>query len=162
MSLIRYGRVFDSGELSSTPIGQKFIVPSTNYQLSGVRLFAVFFGDPVFTNFKLSVYTNDKENATFGKLIQTSSDIYNLSDIKETHSYMEKGIPFSFTDIPLKSGDSYWVVPTCSTYSPVAGTSYIAWSNQWPDPVYSTGYTPTGLNMAEAPYKVVFYGKAIN
>lgn len=162
-SLIRYGRVFDSGEMSTTPHGQKFVAPSaSNYELSGVRWFGVFFNDPVFTNLRLSIYTNDKENSTYGQLIETSSDVYNLADIKDTYSYMEKGLPFSFDDIPLKAGDSYYVVPTCDTYSPVSGTSYIAWSNQWPDPVYSTGYTATGLNMAEAPLKVIFYGKALS
>ena len=69
---------------------------------------------------------------------------------------MEKGLPFSLTT-SFKAGDSYYVVPTCDTYGPVSGTSYIAWSNQWPRSVYSTGYTATGLNIAEAPLKVIFW-----
>ena len=149
----RYGNTIEAGGLSDGSY-YSMIKSTSDLILKCVRPMLIFYGDPSFTNLRGHIYSNDVQTSAPYQSIATSTNVINLSDVKTTHSYIEKSVPFIFNDVALKGSDTYWFVLSSDAYTPVTDVSFIAWSKAWPDPTYKTNYTPTGGNFLTAPHMI--------
>lgn len=146
-----YGDPYESGsELTDQSKFQPVIMPD-NTIIKGVRTWVIVVDDPTFTDLSMQIYSNrdDGGDPSPGKLLHTSTDVRTKAQILTDNS-ANKEIYFSFDDVNLKGGDTYNFVLTGTGYSPTA-SSYLAWRIAWPDPVYTTNYTPTVENLSRAP-----------
>ena len=148
-----YARPLESGDLNSTNQFQPLIMPSDTV-VRAFRTWIVYYGDPTFTNLKMKIYANDTADDTPTVVIATSTNSYNLADIKETYSYGIKEIYFQFSDVALKGADKYHLVLAADTYSPTTDVSYLSWRVAWPDPVYDKNFTVSGTNFLTAPFSI--------
>lgn len=160
MSIRIYGDPYESGELAG-PVKTQLFTPQTNLRLSGVALEIVVIGNPVISNLRAKIYDNNNQTDSASLLRATSTTAWQGSDLLETESYGLKIVPFSFTPFGVRSGDKFHLSLEADSYSPVSGTSYIAWRNAWPEPAYATNYIVTGINYLVAPRMINgFFGRA--
>lgn len=148
-----YARTFETGDLADTEHFQPIKFPS-NMLIRGIRTWIIYYGNPVFSNLKMTVYSHDVLENAPKSIIHTSTNSFNLSDIKETHAYGLKEIYFSFNDFPVKKDDTYHICLAADSYTHVVDTSFLAWRVAWPDPVYTKNFTVSGTNFGTAPYMI--------
>lgn len=161
MTIRCYGDPYESGQLSNLSKFQLFS-PQANYRLSGVAVELIVIGNPVISNLRAKIYDNDNQTNTPSLLRATSTTAWQGTDLLETESYGLKIVPFTFVPFGVVANDSYHVVLSADSYSPVDGVSYIAWRNAWPEPAYRTGYTVSGINYLVAPRMINgFFGRSI-
>lgn len=134
---------------------------NTDVILRAVRTWIIYVENPTYTSLSMKIYSNEIVGSTNTprKLLYTSTDTRTPAEIKgETalaHGVRE--IYFNFADINLKGADKYNFVINAVGYAP-SGDSHLAWMKGFPDPVYSTGYTPAIETINIAPYQMYFIG----
>jgi hypothetical protein len=147
-----YADVYDTGELTGEAKSQA-LKATKNILVKAIRTVVVLVGNPTFTNLKMEVYDNNILANLPSTLKAESMNSFNLGDILTTHPNGVAEIYFEFIPFGIRKTDTYHIVLKADTYVPTAN-SFLAWRNAWPDPVYKTNYTPTGLNFLQSPYLI--------
>ena len=125
--------------------------------LRAVRTWIVVYNNPAFTNLNMKIYSN---NAGYPKkLIATSTNVQLKASI-HTLDNAVKEMWFEFDYPVFKGADTYHLVINGSGYTFAEG-SHLAWMKGFPDPVYSTGYTPAIETMLYAPYQCYCLGASL-
>jgi hypothetical protein len=125
-----------------------------NVILKACRTWVVFVNEPVVTDFKMEIWT-DNNNSKGIKLYDslntlTKSEIITLENgVKEIY--------FEFDDLPF-DGDIYYHFVLTGSGASFSDTSLVAWMKGWPDPVYREGLTINYENLLIAPYTIYFIG----
>lgn len=150
-----WGTDFESGELASTAKFQTFR-PNADILLRYVRTWFIFINDPIFTDLSVKLYSNEVRSGDNTPVeLLASTDARTKSElITLENGVKETGFEFSSV-IPLQANTYYNIVINGTGYIPTA-SSYIAWMKAFPDPVYSTDYTPAIETINYAPYQVYF------
>jgi hypothetical protein len=146
---------FESGELSNT---NKFVNMDFEEDtlLRAVRTWIVVYNDATFTSLNMDVYTNRSDNTPGVKLASSTNSLTKSEIITLDNGVKE--IYFTFNDVLLDKDDSYNFVMQGVGYSPTS-TSYLAWVQAFPDPVYTiNGFTSTLENINRAPYRIYAIG----
>jgi len=160
MSIRVYGDPYAAGELAG-PVKTQLFKPQQGYRLSGVAVELIVIGSPVIVDLVAKIYDNNPNGNTASLLRGTSTTKWQGTDLLETEANGLKIVPFNFTPFGVRAGDSYHLSIEAASYTPVDGVSYIAWRNVWPEPVYRTNYTVSGLNYLIAPRMINgFFGRA--
>ena len=150
-----WGDDFTSSDFTGKAKFQSFR-SNKNVILKNVRTWFIFINDPIFTDISLKIYSNEVRNGdnTPVELIATS-----IAKPKSELITLENGVKetgFEFSDsIPIQKDTFYNVVINGTGYNPT-DTSYICWMKAFPDPVYTTDFTPAFETLGKAPYQVYF------
>lgn len=137
----------NASDMTDTSIFQPVVIPD-NIIVKGFRTWIAYQGDPTYTDINMKIYSNLAGSPA--KLLHTSTDSRTKAEIQLVEDHGIKEIYFTFDDINLRSGDTYHVVLNGTGYSPTA-SSFLIWRAAWPDPVYTTNYTPTTSNLTLSP-----------
>lgn len=140
-----------SNKFQSITFGQDLI-------LRAARTWIIVYNNPAFDYLNMKIYSNDASSGanTPKKLLATSTNTQLKSSI-HTLDNAVKEIWFEF-DYPVFNGaDIYNFVINGSGYT-FAESSHLAWMKGFPNPVYSSGYTPSMLTIPFAPYELYFIG----
>lgn len=147
-----YGDQYENAsDLTDQSKFQPVIMPSNSIVI-GCRTWVILVDDPTLTSLSMEIYSNRPDGSGDpqpGVLLHTSTNVQTKANILTDNSG-NKEIFFNFNQVNLKGGDTYNFVLTGAGYSPTA-SSFIAWRIAWPDPVYTTNYTPTVENLGRAP-----------
>jgi hypothetical protein len=152
MSWAVWGKPITTAALSAG-VSQK-VTFNSNLVLKACRIWLVFYNDPALTSLSMKIYSDD--NGSPKKLLHTSTN----SPTKAQIITLENGVKeiyFDFNYPVFDADDSYHFVLTGSGYTGTDAT-HIAWRQAWPDPVYDTNWTPTWVNVNQAPYSIYFIG----
>jgi hypothetical protein len=150
-----YADVYEAGELTGTAKSQQFI-PKSNQMIKAIRTILVLVGNPNFTNLKMQIYDNDFVSQGPSKLKAESITTWSTGELLKTDPHGLVEIYFEFLPFGVRKDDKYHIVLNADTYTKT-DNSFIAWRNAWPDPVYKTNYTPTGLNYLASPYMITAF-----
>jgi len=152
-----YGDDLTSGDLTGVTKFQP-VTFGQDLVLRAVRTWVIVYNDPVFTSLNMKIYSNDNSSGshTPKKLLATSTNVQLKASV-HTEANAVKELWFEF-DYPVFNGaDIYNIVINGVGYSPTP-TSHLAWMKGFPNPVYSTGYTPSMITLPYAPYELYFIG----
>lgn len=153
-----FGDDFESGELENT---NKFQTTKFGYDtiLRAVRTWIIVVGDPTFTDLHMKMYSNQligSDNSP-NVLIATSTNTLTKSEIITLENGV-KEIYFEFDYIPCNGETLYNFVINGTGYTSPTTTSHIAWRKAFPDPVYTSGYTPAMETVPYSPYALYIIG----
>jgi hypothetical protein len=104
----------------------------------------------------MHIYDNDFVSNGPSRLKATSINSWSTGDILQNEPHGIAEVYFEFLPFGVRKDDKYHIVINADTYTKT-DNSFIAWRNAWPDPVYKTNYTPTGLNFLESPYMITAF-----
>lgn len=147
----------DQAEFDSTNVFASFRMNSDTI-VQYCRTWFIIFDNPSFVSLTANIYSNrlDGSDNSPGLLLY-SSDARLKSEI-HTEDYGVRETWFEFTDtIPLQGDTWYNLVISANTYSP-SGNAHIAWKHSYPDPVYTTDYTPAVETINKSPFDFYFIG----
>lgn len=154
-----WGKSIYSSDMNETLGYYQPTIMHKNIILRAARIWLVFYNDPTFDNVGMSIYTNDDnttaEDTPAIKIADSTNTLTKSQIITESNGVKE--IYFKFNDIPLQSDIKYNFMLTSKNYVG-STTSHLAWVKAYPDPVYTEGYTPTLVNMPNAPFTIYFIG----
>lgn len=144
-----YGEVLSASDLTSTNIRStmKF---HKNLFVKAIRTCLILYGNPTFTNMKMKIYDNNTSGNTPSKLKATSINSFQTSDLLQTYAHGLKFIHFEFVPFGVNADDTYHAVLSADSYSP-SESSFLAWRNYWPDPVYTTNVDVNSVSFFNAP-----------
>ncbi|MEM5807963.1 MAG: hypothetical protein QW818_02420 [Candidatus Aenigmatarchaeota archaeon] len=110
-----------------------------NRVIRAIRTWIILYGNPSFTNLRLSIY--ERQGNSAGKKIATSLNSYSPLQILSTHQNGVKGIWFEFADIAIQKNEWYHLQILMNGYS-FSESSHVAWVKGFPDPEYREGVSP--------------------
>ena len=141
------GAELANGDLFTTLIFQE------NRVLRYVRASIVYVGSPSFTNLRMQVWGNDTENgpAKTELLVESETSFDSTRIVNLGNGVAD--VWWRMPEFHVKQGVSYNFVPVGDAYLPNA-TSYIALEKEYPNPIHKEGYTPSTINIPNAPYKI--------
>lgn len=152
-----YGHNWESGELANTALYQPYRM-NKNILVKAIRTWIVVYGDPTFTDLCCKIYSDELRNSihTPVTLLHTSDSRTKAEIITENYGVRETW--FEFTNpISLQALTWYNVVINGTGYSPTTN-SYLAWRHAFPDPVLTTDYVASAVNIPFAPFDIYFIG----
>ena len=125
-----------------------------NVALKAVRSWVVVFNDPPFTALNMKVYANDENAAspTPSKLLYTSSNTWTKANV-HTSDHACKELYFQFDDICLRRNTWYHFVINGTGYTG-STSSFLAWKNSYPDPIYPEGVTLSKEKLGSYPLSI--------
>ena len=160
MGWLVYGENLETSDLTTTAKFQpvKFGKDSI---LIGIRTWLIIYNDPVFTNLNMKIYSNDASSGANSpkKLLATSTNVQTKTAIHTLENGV-KEIWFDF-DKPVFNGKDIFNLVLNGTGYIGTSDSHIAWLKAFPNPVYSSGYTPSMLTIPYAPYEAYFIGASL-
>lgn len=150
-----YTDTFATGELL-TPSKYQAMIPEDNIMVTAIRTWVTYSGLITLENLRLNIYSKDVQNDAPSTLLHTSTTGFDLSDIKETYDYGVKGLGFSFDNVRLRGGDTYYLVLSAGQYIAPTTDDRLGWVKAWPDPNidYTQTYTVNGSNFNTAPFRI--------
>lgn len=158
-----YAGIFDTADLVSPLVFQRFKPISKNIMIDRARVWLVGFNSPTFTSINAKIYAD--RNGVPGKLITTSLNVVtstalatDLDNVVQPYYLTETF--FEFTRIPLKATEFYHLSIQGTGYN-YSDSSYLAWVKAWPDPVYRDGITSSNVSPQYNPYTLYFRGGKI-
>jgi hypothetical protein len=131
---------------------------NSNIVLKACRIWLVFYNNPSLTSLTMKIYSDD--NGTARKLLHSSTTTLTKAQII-TLANGVKEVYFDFNYPAFDADDYYHFVLTGSGYTGT-DSSHIAWRQAWPDPVYTTNWTPTWTNISTAPKTIYFIGSDLS
>lgn len=152
MSWTVWANQFDSGELS-TPTLYQLVSMNEAKVIRAVRTWVIITDDAVFNTLYMELWSA-KNGTPLAKL--ATSDSRTKSEIITLENGV-KEVWFEFDDVTLGTSIDYAFVLQGTGYVPTTD-GRISWMKAFPDPVYSTGYTPLFENLPTAPYQMYFIG----
>lgn len=130
MALRVWGEPLLTADATGNRVFSPFI-PAKNVILRAIRFRVIFNNDPTLTSIAGRIHAND--NGSVGPKIADSTDSRTkLELITQGNGVVESYL--TFNDLPLRSGDTYYVLLTLNGYTGTA-SSHVAWEKAWPDPV---------------------------
>lgn len=151
-----YGNPIYTADISNKATYQRFKLPS-DFLLLSVRMGMIYYNSPVFTDLKLSLYSDNSQSLP-GGLIAESSNSVTSSDVS-TLAYADKEIYFEWNTphgIHLQGEQWYHLVLSSASYVGNEN-SHIALKKSWPSHPHEN-FTPTLENLAVAPWEFSFIG----
>ena len=141
-----------SAELSNGDLFNT-LIPQKNLVLRYVRASIVYVGSPSFTDLKIQVWANDNENgpAKTELLVESETSFDSTRIVNLGNGVAD--VWWRMPEFHVKQGVSYNFTPVGSSYFPTA-TSYIGLEKEYPNPIHKKGYTPSTINIPNAPYKI--------
>jgi hypothetical protein len=148
-----YGDNYSTSAASDTSIFQKFI-PTNNIILVALRPKIIQNNNPSWTsaNMKIYSYVSGAPRA----LIATSTNSVTKASISALNSFMAE-VPFYFSNLILKGGESYAAVINFSGYTG-SDSSHLAWKRSYPDPAYRTNVATTFEGLSTTPFDLICIG----
>lgn len=130
---------------------------NTNLVLRACRIWLIFYNEPALTNLTMKIYSDD--GGTARKLLHTSTNTPTKASMITLANGVRE-IYFDFNYPTFDADDYYHFVLTGSGYTGTDST-HIAWRHGWPDPVYTSGWTPSLTNINTSPYAIYFIGSSL-
>jgi hypothetical protein len=160
MAWLVYGDDFSTSEMTNTAKFQP-VTFGQDTVLVGIRTWIIIYNDPPFTSLNMKIYSNDATSGqnTPKKLLATSTNVQLKSAI-HTLANGVKEIWFDF-DYPVYNGADVFNLVINGVGYTGSVSSHIAWMKAFPNPVYSSGYTPSMLTIPYAPYEGYFIGATL-
>lgn len=155
-----YGDNFETADLTGTSKFQS-VTFGQDIILRAIRTWIIVYNNPSFTYLNMKIYSNDASSGsnTPKKLLATSTNTQLKADI-HTEANAIKEIWFEF-DYPVFNGADIFNIVINGVGYTYDVNSHLAWMKGFPNPVYSSGYTPSMLTIPYAPYEGYFIGAAL-
>jgi hypothetical protein len=150
-----YGEQIGTASLTSG-VSQR-VQFNSNIVLRACRIWLIFYNNPALTNLTMKIYSDDRGVAR--KLLHSSTTTLTKAQIITLANGI-KEIYFEFDYPAFDADDIYHFVLTGTGYTGTDST-HIAWKHAWPDPVYTTGWTPSLMNLEVAPKAIYFIGSSL-
>lgn len=131
---------------------------NTNLVLRACRVWLIFYNDPALTSATMKIYSNDSSGNP-KKLLHTSTTTLTKAQMITLENGV-KEVYFEFDYPTFDADDSYHFVLFLTGYTGNDST-HVAWRQAWPDPVYTTNWTPDLINLSVAPYTIYFIGSEL-
>jgi len=145
-----WGERIDTADFSGTPRVFQPVKPNDNIVLLAVRTWVIFYNNPTLTNLTMKIYSNSGGSPL--KLLHSSTTTHTKAAMITLANGI-KEVYFEFSNVPLKSTDTYHFALAGSGYTGT-GTTHIAWMKGYPDPIYKTGITTSFEFLVRAPYQM--------
>jgi len=151
-----FGWGYSTSELTDKSVFQP-IKFNKNILLRAIRTWIIVYNDPDFTSLNLKLYSDNTDEGSHEpiKLLATSE-----SKTKADIITLENGVrevAFIFDDYPINKDTYYNLVLNGAGYTG-SSNECLAWRKGFPDPVYSSGYTPAIETVNKSPYEVYAIG----
>lgn len=144
------GKPIATADINTSSIAQKVTIPTgDNLALRGANVGIIVYNSPTLTSLSLNIYADD--SGFPGQLIATSNS-YTKAELT-TLSHAFKVVGFTFADIPLRSGCSYFFALSGTGYTGDS-TAHIAWRNSYPDPQFDSGITTDAAHADNHPLEI--------
>lgn len=152
-----YGDNYSTSAMTDTSIFQPVTFGEDTILLA-VRTWIILYNNPPFTSLNMKIYSNETigGSETPKKLLATSTNSLTKSEIITLENGI-KEIYFEFNYPVFNGADIYSFVLNGVGYTG-SDSSHISWMKAFPDPVYSSGYTPAIETLPYAPYQLYFIG----
>lgn len=151
-----YADTVSTADAVGTTMSQK-VDFNKNIILRACRIWIICYGNPNFTSLTMKIYSNDGGSPK--KLLHTSTNSPTKAEVITLDNGV-KEIYFNFNYPVFDADDSYHFVLQAAGYT-YSDASHFSWKKAWPDPVYTTNWTPTSINLLTAPRAIYFIGSEL-